>query len=199
MQLDVADGTFVSDMSWPCREGQFAELEHVSVLFPPNLLVEVHLMAEEPERLGVLFARAGAKRILGHIEAFQEQKDVERALSHWRGSGAEEVGLALLLSTPREVLDPYIASIDVVQIMSIATLGKQGAPFESSAIARIEELHQKHADLIIEVDGGVGESNIAALVEAGATRFGVGSAIFKAEDPKAAYDNVKALAEAAQK
>jgi len=90
-----------------------------------------------------------------------------------------------------------ITACDVVQVMSIATLGKQGAPYDVRAIARIKELHTKYPELVISVDGGVSEKNIADLARAGARRFGVGSAITKAPDPKAAYLNLKAIAESA--
>jgi pentose-5-phosphate-3-epimerase len=79
--------------------------------------------------------------------------------------------------------------------MSIAQLGKQGAAFEPRIIPRIEELRAMYPSTTIAIDGGVSEKNIAELVRAGATRFGVGSAISKASDPKVAYENLKTLAE----
>jgi len=202
VQLDVSDGAFTPERSWPYGDGQWAELESLAAgaLELPSasrLKYETHLMTEEPRELGTRLSEAGIVRIIGHVEAFADQKEILSALDAWRSAGATEVGLAILLDTPLPVLEPMIRACDVVQVMSIATLGRQGAPYDVRAIARIEELHTKYPGLVIEVDGGVSLTNIADLARAGATRFGVGSAISKASDPKAAYQDLKAAAESA--
>jgi thiamine monophosphate synthase len=79
--------------------------------------------------------------------------------------------------------------------MSVATIGAQGAPFDSRAIGRIRDLHERLPDLPLAVDGGVSVVNIDSLVEAGATGFSVGSAIMRAPDPAAAYTEIRAAAE----
>jgi len=43
------------------------------------------------------------------------------------------------------------------------------------------------AEVPIQVDGGVGEENIQALHQAGATLFVAGSSVFDGVDPPAAY------------
>jgi ribulose-phosphate 3-epimerase len=200
VQLDIADGAFVSQRSWPYEEGQWAECESMAAssqaLPYSNVLhYEVHMMAEEPSRLGELLSRMGASRIIAHVEAFADTEEIHNALHLWKKAGAQEVGLAILLTTPLPVLEPLVSLIDVVQVMSIATLGAQGAPFDERAIARIHDISIQHPGAVIEVDGGVSEKNIADLTRAGARRFGVGSAISKSPDPKAAYDTLKLLAE----
>src|SRR3989344_163778 len=209
VQLDISDGAFTSIRSWPYGEGQWDELESMAagaleLPSAPPLRYETHLMVEEPRELGLRLAEAGIARIIGHVEAFGDDKEILSALDSWRsarpafgGAGATEVGLALLLDAPLPALEPMLGACDVVQVMSIATLGAQGAPYDARAVARIKELHTKYPDLVIEVDGGVSEKNIAELAGAGVTRFGVGSAITKAPDPKAAYAHLKAIAESA--
>jgi ribulose-phosphate 3-epimerase len=198
VQLDVADGAFVPATSWPYAEGQLSELRALAdngLPYADTLSYEVHIMAEEPRAIGEHFARAKVKRILGHIEAFADTEEARGALDAWRQAGAQEVGLALLLDTPFPVIEPLLSTCDVVQTMSIARLGYQGAPFDPRVYDRIREIRALHPDLTIEVDGGVSETNIEELTRAGATRFGVGSAISKAADPKAAYETLKKLAE----
>ncbi len=202
VQLDVSDGLFTAERSWPYGEGQWTELETLaacsSKLFSEGgVKYETHLMVEEPRELGLRLAEAGIQRIIGHVEAFADEKEIHSALDAWRSVGASEVGLAMLLDTPFPVIEPMVQACDVVQVMSIATLGRQGAAFDMRVIARIEELHAGYPDLVVAVDGGVSEKNIAELVRAGATRFGVGSAITKAADPKAAYQHLKTIAESA--
>lgn len=200
VQLDVDDGAFAPELSWPYLEGQWAELEQMAIgstMLPcaETLQYETHLMVEEPVRIGELLARVGCTRILAHIEVFENAAVATDAFTAWKAAGASQVGLAVLIDTPLSELEPLVEKCDVVQLMSIAQLGKQGAAFEPRIIARIEELHTKFPNLAIAVDGGVSERNIAELVRAGATRFGVGSAISKATDPKVAYANLKTVAE----
>ncbi len=202
VQLDVGDGAFVPARSWPYGDGQLRELEAMesgATGLPCSdiLFYEVHIMAEEPRDIGERLARAGIRRIIGHVEAFADPEEVRTALSAWRAAGAKEVGLAVLLDTPLPVFTPLLPACDVVQLMSIAQLGYQGAQFEPRIFDRIKEVRAAFPDVVIEVDGGVSEKNIADLARAGAARFGVGSAITKASDPIAAYRHLKSLAESA--
>ena len=201
VQLDISDGLFTPECSWPyAGEGQWSELEMLASdpstsPFTQGLKYEAHLMVEEPGALGSHLAKAGITRILGHVEAFADENEIRVAFDAWRAAGASEVGLAMLLDTPFPVLEPLIPACDVVQIMSIPTLGRQGAPFDVRVFARIEEIHARYPESVLSIDGGVSEKNIAELVRAGARRFGVGSAISKASDPKAAYEHLKTIAE----
>jgi ribulose-phosphate 3-epimerase len=193
IHLDLSDGKFTPVTSWPYGEGQWTELEKMEerkeVLPLAKISAyEVHLMVQDALRVGTYMARVGCRRVLAHLEAFHNAGAVKEAFSAWRAGGAEEVGLALLIDTPLSALDEHVSQCDEVLLMSIPTLGKQGAPFDERIYERVRELHTKHPDLAIGIDGGVGQTNIAKLAEAGATRFGVGSAITKTENPAAAYE-----------
>ena len=203
VQLDISDGLFTSERSWPYGGGaQWTELQALAddsakSPFVQRVKYEAHLMVEEPQAVGSYLVKAGIHRILGHVEAFADEKEIRTALDAWRAVGASEVGLAILLDTPFPVVEPLLPVCDVVQMMSIPTLGRQGAPFDTRVFGRIEEMHTRYPELLISIDGGVSEKNIAELVRAGARRFGVGSAISKAPDPKAAYEHLKTIAESA--
>lgn len=194
VQLDVADGVFVPALSWPYdNEGHIEAFNMLAET--PRLTYEVHLMVERPQGIGEHFARAGAMRIIGHIEAFADTQEAKTALEQWKKAGAAEAGIAMLLETPLSSLQPIISSCDVVQLMSIGKLGYQGALFDSGIFERVRQLHAAYPHLVIEIDGGVSANNVEELVRAGARRFGVGSAITKAPDMKVAYEQLKMLAE----
>lgn len=197
-QLDIGDGEFVSVSSWPYREGQWRELESPECrdLFS-GFAYEAHLMVREPKQLGQLLAQAGVARLLPHLEVFQSDDDIRRCFALWREVGAREVGLSVLIDTPLSRLEGILEDCSVIQLMSIARLGSQGAPFDARVYDRIRELHALHPALTIAVDGGVSLDTIEDLVRAGASRFGVGSAISKALDASEAYRELKKRAQSA--
>ena len=198
--LDVNDGVFDPAVSWPCGEGQFAELEQAAgdhrLPFSDVLRYEVHLMVSDPQRLGEFFARAGAVCVIAHVEAFPDENEARRTFQAWRASGAHEIGIALLLDTPLSKIDALASDVDIVHTMSIARVGFQKQAFEEKVIERIRRIHAQYSKLIIADDGGVSEGNVTALVEAGVTRLVVGSAIIEAPDPEAAYRGLLSRANA---
>jgi pentose-5-phosphate-3-epimerase len=199
IHFDLSDGKFTAVTSWPYGEGQMAELEKMAdrreyLPLAKITYYEAHMMVEEPLRVGTLLARIGCRRVVGHLETFASAHAIKEAFSAWRAGGAEEVGLALLIDTPLSELDAYASECDTVYLMSIKTLGRQGAPFTEAIYERIEELHKKYPDLTIAIDGGVSDHNIKQLADAGATRFSVGSAITKTADPASSYEHLRRVA-----
>lgn len=196
IHLDISDGKFTQVTSWPFMKDQWRELENLRRLPCSDVArYEAHLMVEESSELGALLGSIGCGRVIGHIEAFGNESEITSALSRWKSVGAREVGVALLIDTPLELLEKVAVSCDFVLLMSIASLGSQGAPFDQRIYERIESVAQKYPALSIAVDGGVNPTNIESLVRAGARRFGVGSAISRAPDQAEAY---RSLVERAQ-
>ena len=193
-QIDVCDGMFVEAVTWPYREEeQWAEIEQLaSGLLPlpyrEELTYEAHLMVQDPDRVGALFASAGVSTVIAHIETVADVDGFFHIADMWRAAGAKGIGLALLMETPLSRLETYIDHVDVVQVMSIGHLGTHGQPFEENAIERVAELHAMYPNLTIGVDGGVSEENILRLKQAGASRLVVGSALFNSPDILKQYD-----------
>lgn len=202
VHIDINDGKFTPKVSWPYGKDQLEVLktwanERKPLPSAGGVAYEVHLMVRDSLHIGELMAAVGCSRIIGHIEAFRDEHGTAFALERWKQAGALEVGLAILLKTPLSALVPHVGRCDVLQIMSIATIGAHGAPYESHALSRVEELHAMYPGAVIEVDGGINESNICDLARAGAQRFAIGSAITKVSDSKKAYEHLKALAQGA--
>ncbi len=202
VQLDVSDGSFTPVISWPYADGQWTELERMAARgetlpHADRLSYEAHLMVDDPVRPGELLARIGCARIIAHRESFTDAKAVREAYAIWKSAGASEVGCALMIETPLDKIASLVSESNVVQLMSIACLGAQGAAYDVRVLERIAALHTEYPNLCIEVDGGVSMEHIAALVRAGARRFGVGSAIAKADNPSIAYQKILARAESA--
>lgn len=188
--IDAADGTLAPNVTW-IPEGSQKLPEADSFFF------EAHLMVAHPEAAGSAFAAAGAKRIIAHAEVLNSEEEAKRIFAAWRANGALQIAVALAVETKLEALDPYLLLCDAVTLMSIPRIGEQGIPFDERAYGRVADLHARYPDLIIEVDGGVGEEHLAALIHAGAKRFTEGSTIAKAADPAAEYQKLRSIAESA--
>jgi len=190
VHVDVDDGVFTQRVSWPYTQpGMFFDIQDPTL--DGAMKPDVHLMVQDPFEIGQSFIRAGVGGVIAHIEAFRDVETARHVLEAWRAAGAQEVGLALLIDTPLDTLTPLATRCDVVQVMSVAQIGAQGASFDARAIDRVRVLHGSFPELPIIVDGGVSEENAADLVKAGATRLSIGAAIMQNSDPKAAYEHLQ--------
>lgn len=83
----------------------------------------------------------------------------------------------------------------MVLIMTVEP-GFGGQKFMASELPKIEALRKRYPDLNIEVDGGVGPSNIDQAADAGANIIVSGTAVYSANDPA---EVIKQLREAVAK
>jgi ribulose-phosphate 3-epimerase len=189
VQIDVVDGRFVTPASWPYASGKGSELADDDPL--PELgpfRFEIDLMVEEPEAAIGRWVRAGATRITVHAETTHRLTDLitdfQVKYGHDKGFAPEllSFGLAVNIATDTSLIEPYLDQCDYVQFMGIARIGKQGEPFDMKVIPKIHAFHRKYPDMPIQVDGGVTLDTAPRLLEAGAARLVVGSAIWRASD-----------------
>lgn len=170
IQLDIADGVFVDGTSWSDPDVVLEKLE---------IDCELHLMVSNPVEIAREWEQVPqVKRILVHYESVPE--DIENIISQLQ-SYDWEVGVVLNLETPIDVVEPFVEELDAVQFMSIVP-GKQGQPFHDEVLDKIRSFREKYPHMPISVDGHVDEDTLPKLLEAGANRFGIGSAIFHGED-----------------
>lgn len=187
LHLDVMDGRFVPNITWgPKIIGDLRKLS--------PLVFDAHLMIVEPERYVDEFRNAGCDRITFHLEATPH---AQRLLTRIREIGAK-AGLALCPQTPVAMLQDVIEDCDTVLVMSVNP-GFSGQKFLARSLEKIREaralIDGRNPDCLIEVDGGIGESNARALVDAGADILVMGSTIFGAADPGAELRRIRSLIE----
>jgi ribulose-phosphate 3-epimerase len=148
-----------------------------------TLPLDCHLMIENAERYLDAFADAGAGWISVHVEALPH---LQRALAQIRGRGVR-AGVALNPSTPLSSLEEVLPELDYVLVMSVNP-GFAGQSFLPSALEKVRRLRAEIArrglDVAIEVDGGIDETNVRAVVEAGAGVVVAGNAVFGRPDPE---------------
>jgi ribulose-phosphate 3-epimerase len=171
IHIDVMDGMFVPNIS-------FGVPIIKSIRNITTLPFDVHLMIEEPARYIEDFARAGADIITIHAEA---DKHLDRTIGFIKSLGVK-AGIALNPATPISLIKHVINQVDMVLIMSVnpGFGGQKYIHYASDKIKEVKELSYKsNPELLIEVDGGIDESNILEVVKAGANVIVAGSAVFK--------------------
>ncbi len=166
LHLDVMDGNFVPNISYGSPV--------ISAIRPhSNLVFDVHLMVEEPDRFIKDFVDAGADIITVHVEA---TKHLHRTIQLIKSYG-KKVGVALNPATPIETLKHVVKEIDMILIMSVNP-GFGGQAFIPEVLSKIEELRKLYPEMDIEVDGGVNDKTVEAIKEAGANILVAGSYLF---------------------
>ncbi|MEK7156094.1 MAG: hypothetical protein AAB734_04420 [Patescibacteria group bacterium] len=183
LHIDASDGVFAPNKTWLPLSGE-------KLPDSAAFTYEAHLMITNPLSIGVAFARAGAARVIGHIEAFNNAECAQEAFDMWQKAGAQEVGVAVLLQTPLDDLAPYMQLCDFVHMMTIANIGKQGYAFDASSIERVKTVHERYPHITISTDGGESRDVVDDLARAGATRFCIGTALAKAKDPEKTYSQL---------
>ncbi len=199
-QVDVVDGRFARNRTWPYRDRSTFDTivkEEQGLPFWDEFEFEFDLMIDNPHERVMDFVHAGASRIIVHakapgaVEALQLLADVRE---DDQGAFTVTTGLALMPDMQPDVLEQFDAIFDFVQVMGIDRVGFQGEAFNKRALYLVERLRRRYPNLQIQVDGAVGIDNAHALVKAGATRLIVGHAIFDADDPKAEMEKLTAEA-----
>ena len=190
IHIDVMDGQFVPNLT-------YGPIIVEAAGRVTDLPLDVHLMIKNPDLLIPEFIRSGADLISVHAEACPH---LHRTVQMIREAGLK-AGVALNLATPVEAVQWMIEEIDFVLVMSVNP-GFGGQKFIESSVEKITRLfelkRERNPDLVIQVDGGINESTIQAVAEAGAGSFVAGSNIFKAPDYKKQITLLKQKAQSGQ-
>ena len=190
LHLDSMDGVFVPNLTWGMKIVE--DLRKLT-----RLPFDCHLMIVEPEKYVDRFREAGADVITFHYEATPHQ---HRLLRHLRTIGAK-AGLAINPGTPTSMLVDLVEEIDRVLVMSVNP-GFGGQSFIQRALVKIAEvralLDARNPACEIEVDGGIGLTNLERAVEAGADVLVAGNSVFAADDPPETLRTMRRRIEAVQ-
>ncbi|MCI5051205.1 MAG: hypothetical protein MRY57_02770 [Candidatus Pacebacteria bacterium] len=196
VQLDLMDGKYVPEPTWPFMYGTDRDLvalktEDVSFPLWEEMNYELDLMIERPEENLETWLGIGAARVIFHYASvgdWEKIKDIDYGIRNFI-----EIGLAVTIHNDMdsiyELIDDNV--IDFVQVMGIAHIGYQGEPFEESALTIISDLRERYPELIISVDGGVSLDTIADLYEAGVNRFVSGSGVYGGGNVEENIENLK--------
>jgi ribulose-phosphate 3-epimerase len=199
IQMDICDGKFVSSTSWPMGRGDEESIERIlneeeGLPFWEDLDFEFDLMVLNAHKKFDFFARLGAKRMIFHLEAETEDsfKEFLESVDPYFKDNLE-IGLSINTTTDISKLDQFINLVDFVQFMGIEKIGFQGEPFDERVLGQIESLKKKYPEIKISIDGAVNENTAPLLIEKGADRLVIGSALLQSYDIRETYKDFENL------
>ncbi len=196
--LSADFGHLARDVAAICEGG--CDLVHVDVMdghFVPNLTIgpvvveavekastqplDIHLMVENNPFFVDLFAPLQPAYISFHVE---EEKHPHRLIQKIRDHGIRPA-IVLNPHTPPESIEYLLEELDMVLLMSVNP-GFGGQSFIPSVIEKAQRLKaliaKRNPKCLIEVDGGVNDTNVKALAAAGVDIVVAGSFVYKHPD-----------------
>jgi ribulose-phosphate 3-epimerase len=182
IHVDIMDGHFVPTFSMgPPAVVALRELD---------VILDVHLMVDRPERHVATFASAGATNITIHAEATPHLDYTIHAIN----DAGCTAGVAITPSTPVEALAEIRGELWSALCMTVNP-GWGGQRFIPASLDKIRRLRELIGpDVELEVDGGIDVETAGPCAEAGASLFVAGTSVFGTPDPGAAFRQVAARA-----
>jgi len=174
LHFDVMDGHFVRNLT-------FGPDLLKGVRKRSSLVMDVHIMVEDPAYFSEVFLNAGADGITFHIEACESTTQCHEILDSINKRG-KRAGLSLRPQTPIEDLYPFLDKCGLILMMGVNP-GFGGQAFIPETVDRIAklraEIDRRNLETLIEVDGGINAETGKLCKDAGADVLVAGSYVFK--------------------
>jgi ribulose-phosphate 3-epimerase len=185
LHLDIMDGHFVPNIS-------FGPAVVAAVRPFTRAFFDVHLMCWKPEILLEPFVQAGAQQLNIHVELGEHVTPLI-----WKIKSLKtKVGLAINPPTGITQVQPYLARIDSLLIMTVHP-GFGGQSFIHETLPKIEQARRWRDELNLNyhigVDGGIDFKTAAECARAGADAFISGTALFDRPNLGAAVKKMRQI------
>ena len=178
VHIDVMDGHFVPNITIGAPVVK-------ALRKATDLVLDVHLMIDDPIQYADDFINAGSDIITFHYEATRERT---LELINKISLSGKKVGLSIKPKTTVGEIKKYIPYLDMVLIMTVEP-GFGGQSFMNDCAAKIGVV-KKYAqelandNLIIQVDGGINDITGKKCKTLGANCLVAGNYIFNSQDMK---------------
>ena len=181
VHLDVMDGKFVTNKTFDHK--LVDKIKDMT-----SLMLDVHLMVENPYEVISDYAKAGADIITVHYEAC---KNLEETLKLIKSKNVL-AGVAINPKTPALKLKDILATglVDVVTVMGVNP-GASGQSIIPGSAEKVAEIRDMDKHVYIQIDGGVTLKNVSILRRMGANIIVSSKAIFEAKNMKKAIKILK--------
>jgi ribulose-phosphate 3-epimerase len=191
VQIDVCDGNFVDSVSWPMHSEDESSITNIineeeGMPYWDKMDFEFDLMVKNAHKHFDFFSKLGAKRIIFHIEAEDDQEVLKEFLEALDMYTREDIQIGIALNTTTSInkIKPFISSVDFIQCMGIEKIGFQAQEFDERVLDQIKMIRSLYPEIIISVDGSVNKNTAPPLIKAGANRLVIGSALGESHDVK---------------
>ena len=178
IHIDVMDGHFVPNLTMGAPVVK-AIRKHT------KLLIDSHLMIENPENYIEDFVKSGSDLITVHSEAVTDLKGL---IAKIRSYGIK-AGVSIKPKTPASAVSGVLDIVDMVLVMTVEP-GFGGQSFMPEMMLKIKSIRAKFNGYI-QVDGGINADTAKQAKEAGADVLVAGTYIFGAKDMKKAIDSLR--------
>ena len=177
IHVDVMDGHFVPNITIGVPVVK-------SLRKATDLLLDVHLMIENPENYVEAFAKAGADILTIHYEAAKNPKEILQQIRKYN----MKAGISIKPKTPASVLDGLYDYIDLILVMTVEP-GFGGQSFMPDCAEKLN--HYKNLkNIYLEVDGGINDKTAKIVKQNGANVLVAGNYIYKSENIKEAINSL---------
>ena len=182
VHVDVMDGHFVPNISIGVPVVK-------SLRKSTDLILDTHLMIENPEKYIEPFAKAGSDILTFHYEACRDNEHVLEVIKLIKSFGVK-VGISIKPKTEPNKIFEFLNEVDLVLVMTVEP-GFGGQEFMHGCAMKIPVIkeHSKE-DMIIQVDGGVNNLTAKICTSLGANSLVAGSYIFGHDDYKKAIESL---------
>lgn len=179
--VDVMDGHFVPNIT--IGAPVVKALRKVT-----DLVLDVHLMIDNPEKYIPDFVKAGSDYITFHYEA--TRNNTNSVIEMIKSSGVK-VGLSIKPKTKPEEIREFLDKVDMVLIMTVEP-GFGGQSFMPDCAEKIKYIKTNSKDdMIIEVDGGINAQTAKICREYGANALVAGSYVYGSADIESAINSLR--------
>ncbi len=186
LHCDVMNENFVSKNNYDY--GLIKTINRNSII-----LLDVHLMVNEPTTDIVKYIDAGANIITVHYEAFENKQDLANVINFIKQNGVL-AGISFKPNTPFKDVRSFAFNCDVILIMGVEP-GASGQAAKEEMFDRVKEVDdfrtQNNLNFKIEFDGGVNAQNAKRLAELGADILVSGKFVYTAKNRKDAVEQLK--------
>jgi ribulose-phosphate 3-epimerase len=185
IHVDVMDGHFVPNLIFGPKT--VADLRPLT-----KLVMDCHLMVDNPQDFIQSFAEAGTDYFTFHLEAAVHS---HRMIQNIRAAGMKP-GICIVPGTPADALEELLDEVDLILVLLVnpGFGGQKLIPRCLEKLTRLRSLREERGSrYLLSVDGGITADNAAGIIEKGADILVAGSAFFNAADPVLAVRKIKGI------
>ena len=178
IHVDVMDGHFVPNLTIGAPVVR-------SLRKHTKLIIDSHLMIENPGRYVDDFVKAGSDLITVHAEAVPKLGALIKRIQSY----GVRAGVSIKPKTRPSAIYDVLDLVDLVLVMTVEP-GFGGQSFMGEMMPKIEKIRERYEG-DIQVDGGINAQTARLAKAAGANILVAGTYLFKANDIKKAIASLR--------